>query len=831
MEFRHEVISFPKQLPIKFFLHRIGQVNRHWHQSLELIINIKGSVHITVSNQSYELGAGDIILINSNEVHELHAEDATMIALQIKLELLKEVSTDIQKMYYDCNSARSGHPDRFKPLKRIVAQILKYNIHPNEYIDLKNISLVYELIYELGSNFSTDGKDINSYSQENLDRLSRILDYVNSKYSDPISLQNMAKTEYLSVPYLSKYFKRNMGMSFSDYLKDIRLHHAVNDLLNESLTIDKVAAQNGFPNVRSFVVAFTEKYGELPSVWRRKHAGEMLGSIEATKEKSVNYYQDEPLSYYEDITAFIESNLESAPVDLPQRIGSSRTSLIKVPAAGSGQGLRHHFKNFIGVSRAKEVLLADVQQALRIAQAEIGFKYIKMHSLLDDDMMVYNEDAEGKPVYNFQFIERVFDFLLSIRLKPLVQFSFMPKKLASNLEKTVFYNHINTSPPKSIDKWNGLIRALTQHLIQRYGLEEVRSWLFCVWNEPSSSNLLFGFSHDDIFNQLYQNTYTTVKQIDSAIPFGGPAAFSTYNKNEDWLFQFLNFSREQGCTPDFITIHYYDIDLWNYNGQDNQLNLSPVSHSFSEFIDRLKQRLHESRFESLPVYLTEWNSTVSHKDLMSDTCFKSAYIIKNLTENYDRLDAFGYWLLTDLHEENLLPQQLFHGGLGLFTYNNIKKPSYHAFSFLNKLGNERIAGGDGYFITRSSTGFQILLHNYHHYDEVYAKGVSISISYHERYSHFPAKSRKEFNFELAPVSGTYDLIEHLVNQQFGSAFDNENNIGGAMEHSADEIHYLRSISVPKLSKSRVHASGALQIQAVLEPFEIRLIEIIERIVP
>lgn len=102
------------------------------------------------------------------------------------------------------------------------------------------------------------------------------------------------------------------------------------------------------------------------------------------------------------------------------------------------------------------------------------------------------------------------------------------------------------------------------------------------------------------------------------------------------------------------------------------MNLSPVSHSFTEFIDRLKQRLEESKFDSLPVYLTEWNSTVSHKDLMSDTCFKSAYIIKNLTENYDRLDAFGYWLLTDLHEENLLPQQLFHGGLGLFTYNNIK---------------------------------------------------------------------------------------------------------------------------------------------------------------
>ncbi|MEK5026739.1 GH39 family glycosyl hydrolase [Paenibacillus sp. FSL M7-1046] len=828
MEFRHEVISFPKQLPIKFFLHRIGHVNRHWHQSLELIINIKGNVHITVSNLSYELGPGDIILINSNEVHELHADNATMIALQIKLELLKESTMDIQRMYYDCNSARSGDSERFKNIKRIVAQILKYNINSNEYIDLKNISLVYELIYELCSNFSSDKEEGLSYSQENLDRLSRILDYVNSKYNDRISLQNVAKAEYLSVPYLSKYFKTSMGISFSDYLKDIRLHHAVNDLTNESLTIDKVAVQNGFPNVRSFVVAFTDKYGEVPSVWRKKHAGEILGSIEATKEKSVNYYQDEPLSYYEDISAFIESNLESAPVNLPQRVGSSRTSLIEVPVSNCLMALHHHFKNFIGVSRAKEVLLADVQQALRIAQEEIGFKYIKMHSLLDDDMMVYSEDAEGKAIYNFHFIDMVFDFLLSIRLKPLVQFSFMPKLLASNLEKTVFYNQINTSPPKSIDKWNQLIRALTLHLIQRYGLGEVKTWLFCVWNEPSSSNLLFGFSNDDIFNKLYLNTYETVKNIDPSIPFGGPAAFSTYNKNEDWLFRFLAFSRAAGCTPDFITIHYYDIDLWDYNGQDNQLNLSPVSHSFTEFIDRLKQRLEESKFDSLPVYLTEWNSTVSHKDLMSDTCFKSAYIIKNLTENYDRLDAFGYWLLTDLHEENLLPQQLFHGGLGLFTYNNIKKPSYHAFFLLNKLGDELIARGDGYFITKSRTGFQILLHNYHHYDEVYAQGVSISISYHERYSHFPIKSRKEFNFELSPVNGNYDFVQHIVNQQFGSAFDNENSFGTAAGHSVEEINYLRSISVPKLSKKCVTASGSLPIQVILEPFEICLIELIER---
>lgn len=829
MEFRHEIINFPKKLPIKFFLHRIGNVSRHWHQSLELIVAMKGQVDINVGNASYRLGAGDLILINSNEVHELHSEDATMVALQIKLELLKEVVVDIKKMYFDCNTANTNDPEAFKNIKRIVAQILQHNINASEFVDLKNASLVYELIYELCAHFSSDEPEAALQPKEGLDRLRRILDYVNSHYGEPISLQEVAKQEFLSVPYLSKYFKKKLGLSFSEYLKDLRLHYAVNDLLNESLTIDKIAAKNGFPNVRSFVTAFSEKYGELPSVWRKKHAEEVSGSIEATKEKSVNYYQDEPHSYHEEISRFIESNLGEPSVYAPrERILRSLTSTIQIDLSGPADRLNHHFKNFIGVSRVKEVLYADVQEALRTAQREIGFKYIKMHGLLDDDLMVYDEDAEGKPLFNFRLIDKAFDFLLSVGLKPLVQFSFMPAKLASDLSKTVFYANMNTSPPKDMEKWNRLVEALTLHLIGRYGTEEVRSWLFCVWNEPSSSNLLFGFKQDETFFSLYQNTYETVKNIDPALPFGGPAAFSTYNKSEDWLFSFLAFSQSSGCLPDFITVHYYDIDLIshdNHLSMDKQLNLSPVTDSFKQFIDRLQDRLREAKLADLPVYMTEWNSTVSHKDLMSDTCFKSSYVIKNIAENYDRLDSFGYWLLTDLHEENRLPRQVFHGGLGLFTFNNIKKPAYHAFCFLNKLGDFLVERGDGYFVTKQADRYQILLYNYHHYDDIYANGISISISHKERYAHFPNKTNREFRLELSPLAGDFEIKHSVVNRTYGSAYDNALNLGQTEELSRDDIEYLRRISIPKIEKERISCSEGLTIHAVLEPFEIRLIEV------
>lgn len=830
LEFRHEIINFPKKLPIKFFLHRIGNVSRHWHQSLELIVVMKGQVDVNVNNDSYRLDAGDLILINSNEVHELKSDDATMVALQIKLELLKEVVLDVKKMYFDCNTAKTNHPGLFKNIKRIIAQILQHNINASEFIDLKNASLVYDLIFELCTHFSSDEKEASRHPKEGLDRLRRILDLINSRYSEPISLEEVAKQEFLSVPYLSKYFKNKLGLSFSQYLKDLRLHYAVNDLLNESWTIDKIATNNGFPNSRSFVVAFTEKYGELPSIWRQKHADEVSGSIEATKEKSVNYYQDEPHSYQKEISSFIELNLGEPNYTAPEKPMQRRSSAVRIDLSRPFGKLKHHFKNFIGVSRVKEVLFADVQEALRTAQREIGFKYIKMHGLLDDDLMVYNENAEGQPLYNFQLIDKAFDFLLSIGLKPLVQFSFMPAKLASDLSKTVFYTRMNTSPPKDMKKWNRLVEALTLHLIGRYGKEEVRNWLFCVWNEPSSSNLLFGFKQDETFFSLYKNTFDTVKSIDPGLPFGGPAAFSTYNKSEDWLFSFLSFSKANDCIPDFITIHYYDIDLMPSDAQlsmDKQLNLSPVTDSFSQFIERLKLRLQEADLDALPVYLTEWNSTVSHKDLMNDTCFKSSYVIKNITENYDRLDSFGYWLLTDLHEENRIPEQVFHGGLGLFTFNNIKKPAYHAFCFLNKLGDLLVAQGEGYFITQKENRYQILLYNYHHYDDIYAKGFSINITHRERYSHFPAKAKREFRLELAPLAGRFEIKHLIVNRHYGSAFDNALNLGEAKELSRDDIEYLRRISVPKIEKDRVETPGGLTVEAVLEPFEIRLIEVSE----
>ena len=157
----------------------------------------------------------------------------------------------------------------------------------------------------------------------------------------------------------------------------------------------------------------------------------------------------------------------------------------------------------MGAGRANEGLRADWQKQLKQVKDELGFKYIRMHGLLHDDMGVYFEDKAGNPVYNFQYIDVLYDFLLSVGIKPFVELSFMPQALASG-EKTVFWWKANVTPPKSYEKWARLIEALTNHFTERYGKDEVKTWYFEVWNEPNHAGILV-FRHERIF-QVYTIT-------------------------------------------------------------------------------------------------------------------------------------------------------------------------------------------------------------------------------------------------------------------------------------------------------------------------------------
>ena len=373
----------------------------------------------------------------------------------------------------------------------------------------------------------------------------------------------------------------------------------------------------------------------------------------------------------------VESNAPNAPV---------RTIAVDVNAI---QGpLNTSFKECIGAGRANEGLRADWQDQLRTARCECGFKYIRMHGLLTDDMGVYKEDAQGNPIYNWQYIDRLYDFLLSIKIKPFVELSFMPDALASG-KRTIFWWKGNITPPKSYDKWADLIRHLVSHFQERYGHDEVKTWYFEVWNEPDLYNIFFTGTQEDYF-KLYAVTAGAIKSVSPDYRVGGPATAIG-----QWDEPFINYCHSNSVPLDFISSHNYGVKS-GYVDETGQRGtvLDPDTNSVIGRMVNERKMIDRSPMPGLPLHFTEWSSSYTPTDFMHDTYQQAAFVLSKVKGAYRSVGSMSYWVFTDIFEEAGPRMTPFHGGFGLVNYQDLKKPAFYAFKFLNELGPSELVNAD-----------------------------------------------------------------------------------------------------------------------------------------
>lgn len=835
MEGQNELIKFGSTIPIKCFVHRLGYSSKHWHNSIELLFILSGEVEISVNNITYTLKSDDVIVINSNEIHELKSNDCTLIATQIDLSIYDKDLIDINNMYFNCNSSYYENKAFFNNLKKIVAQLVKINSIPQEYNEIITKSLCYSLLHELIINFKSEKDSSDSIqTKKYFDRLSRILTYINNNFKQDISLSDIAVIEHLSIPYLSKFFTKNMNINFLTYLNTLRLNSAVKDLFSTDNSVETIAYNNGFPNAKAFVQIFKKEYKTLPSQYRKDFPKKSLNSNSSISTHSFVGYLNLDLNHHGHLAKLANYlNDDINFIDTNKVITKDYIVHKDIDISTVTTELKNTFKVFTSVGSAKEILLEDIQNMLRTIQKEIGYEYIKFHGILSDDMHVYKISKDGTPSISFTLVFKAIDFLLSIGLKPLIQLSFMPKDLAVYPNNTAFDSNFIISEPNDMNKWNYLIKSFITSLINHYGTLEVESWLFTIWNEPDTPNNMFGLKSDELFYDLYKNTFDTIKNINPHIQIGSPSSYYIAILDDVWIHKFIKWSKKNNCLPDFINIHFYDTNFISNSFSElnsnevgkSTLTLSEDTSSFSKFITQLSTYVENELDKNHKIYLTEWNSSPSHFDLLSDTCFKSCYLTKNLLENFDKLASFGYWVLSDFFQEYQIPENLFHGGLGLFTYNGIKKPSYYAFYLINKLGSEFIEKGDGYFITKENNEIRIMLYNYKHFSSLYAQGEMFDMTLTDRYTVFGQEKKKEFNLKLKNINyNNFIVTEYIVNRQYGSAFDKWVEMGAMPFSSQEEIDYLSSLSKPMINKYKISSyNNSLNINAILEQLEIRLI--------
>ncbi|MDF2472784.1 MAG: hypothetical protein K0R21_566 [Anaerocolumna sp.] len=407
------------------------------------------------------------------------------------------------------------------------------------------------------------------------------------------------------------------------------------------------------------------------------------------------------------------------------------------------------YKNWefcIGSCHASTALRADWQQQLTRCQREIGYRYIRFHGLFDDDMSVVRKPVFGSELLlSFVNIDKIFDFLLSINMKPFVEIGFMPECLASGT-KTIFHYKGNTTPPRDYSQWSWLIDEFTKHLIQRYGRAEVRQWFFEIWNEPNlgGPDSPYGFWSADMqeYFRLYKVTVEAIKGVDPFLKVGGPAT-----SNNAWIPEMLEFCRESHTPIDFISTHHYPTDIVLGYGVEDSANFSNPLKDLSKAVKRMSDPETSEDFKKeyavfqshlwehvdrgvltemtkravadakgLPVYYTEWGSLAG---LPSDGPFGASFISKTVLDGHGLAAGYSFWTFSDIFEENGQESHAFFGGFGLMTQHGIPKAPYRAFELLHELGNEiykKMADGtvDVYAVKKSVAGaLQFMLVNHH----------------------------------------------------------------------------------------------------------------------
>lgn len=347
--------------------------------------------------------------------------------------------------------------------------------------------------------------------------------------------------------------------------------------------------------------------------------------------------------------------------------------------------LSHTWEHTVGSGHATLALRADWQAQLRRCHDELGFRHVRFHGIFNDDMGSLVEQG-GAWICSFFNADRIFDFLVSIGMRPFVELSFMPEALASG-QKTVFHYRGNVTPPKDPGQWASLVQTFVGHCVDRYGIGEVREWFFEVWNEPNIPSCWSG--NQKAYFELYAHSAKAVKSVDPALRVGGPATA----KNE-WIPEFLTYCRRHRAPVDFVSTHHYPGDALGDEGDDTGAQLAGNRRG------SLREQAQDTfrRAEGLPVYYTEWNASSNPRDRCHDESYAAAYIVKTVLETNGLVEAYGFWTISDLFEENYFPSMPFHGGFGLLSLHGIAKPAYRAYQLLHALGTEQLLV-DGIHVT------------------------------------------------------------------------------------------------------------------------------------
>ena len=386
---------------------------------------------------------------------------------------------------------------------------------------------------------------------------------------------------------------------------------------------------------------------------------------------------------------------------LPGSVLAQTNETIVVDGSAPARAFPHFWEQMFGSGRAILTLRESYRQDLRAVKNVTGFRYVRFHAILHDEVGVYDEDQQGQPAFNFSYVDQVYDALLANGVRPFVELSFMPNRLAAKPIMHAFWYKPDVAPPKDWAKWDNLITQFTSHLVDRYGIDEVSQWYFEVWNEP---NLDFwgGDPKQETYWNLYDHTARAVKAVNPRLRIGGPATAQAA-----WVDAFIQHCAANHVPVDFVSTHVYG------NDQARDVFSTDESIPRDKMVCRAVKKVHDqiaaSAVPGLPLIWSEFNASYFNEPAVTDASYMGPWLAETVRQCDGLVDVMSYWTFSDVFEEQGVVKTPFYGGFGLLAEGGIPKPAFNAFKLLHRLGEQRIAtDSDSALLTKKKDGSLVI---------------------------------------------------------------------------------------------------------------------------
>ncbi len=395
------------------------------------------------------------------------------------------------------------------------------------------------------------------------------------------------------------------------------------------------------------------------------------------------------------------------------------TDTVTIDTRAATTPFPHVWEQTFGSGRAILALRQSYRDDIRTVRAATGFREVRFHGIFLDDVGLYDPNAttqnpglavekvaQASP-YNFSYVDQIYDGLLEAGVRPFVELSFMPRKMAADPNQTqAFWYRPVVSPPKEYGLWDAMIQAFAQHLIERYGIEEVATWRFEVWNEP---NLDFwgGRPNMPTYFELYDHTARALKQVSSRLLVGGPSTAQAA-----FVADFLQHCKQNNVPVDFASTHVYGNDrAQDVFKTDEQI---PRDQMVYRAVKKVHDEIAASAYPQIPLLFSEYNASYANEPDVTDTTYMGPWLANNIRLCDGLTQGMSYWSFSDVFEEQGVVRNPFYGGFGIVAEDNIPKPALNAFRMLHELGDRRLpVASESALATRTATGDTVVaLWNY-----------------------------------------------------------------------------------------------------------------------